>query len=61
MHASLSRSLPWISVRETGNASSPYLYQAQGLPVDYIISRDNQAVMGPQQIKDLDSDIARYL
>lgn len=53
--------LPWISVRETSSKSSPYLYEVQGLPVDYIISRDNQVVLGPRQIKDLDSDIARYL
>ncbi len=53
--------LPWISVRETGSSSSPYLYQVQGLPVDYIINRDNQVVLGPQQIKDLESDLAKYL
>ena len=53
--------LPWISVRETGRSSSPYLYQVQGLPVDYIINRENQVVMGPRQIKDLETDLAKYL
>ena len=53
--------LPWVSVRDDQGASNVYLYQKQTLPVNYIISRDNQVVMGPQQIKDLDSDIAKNL
>ncbi|MBR6980537.1 MAG: redoxin domain-containing protein [Prevotella sp.] len=53
--------LPWISVRDDRGASNVYLYQKQTLPINYIISRDNQVVMGPQQIKDLDADIAKYL
>ena len=53
--------LPWISVRDDRGASNVYLYQANTLPVDYIINRDNQVVMGPQQIKDLEADIAKYL
>ena len=53
--------LPWISVRDMNGASSAYLYQAQGLPIDYIINRANEAVMGPRQIKNLESDIAKYL
>lgn len=53
--------LPWISVRDDQGASNVYLYQKRSLPVDYIISRDNQVVMGPQQIKDLETDIAKYL
>ena len=53
--------LPWISVRDDRGASNVYLYQASTLPVDYIIDRDNQVVMGPQQIKDLAADIAKYL
>ena len=53
--------LPWVSVRDDQGASNVYLYQKQTLPVNYIISRDNQVVMGPQQIKDLDADIAKNL
>ncbi|MBO4822495.1 MAG: redoxin domain-containing protein [Prevotella sp.] len=53
--------LPWISVRDDQGVSNVYLYQKQTLPVNYIISRDNQVVMGPQQIKDLEADIAKYL
>ena len=53
--------LPWVSVRDTKGASNAYLYQAEGLPLDYIINRDNQVVLGPRQIKDLEADIARYL
>lgn len=53
--------LPWISVRDDGSATQAYLYQARTLPLDYIISRDNQVVLGPQQIKDLEADIAKYL
>ena len=53
--------LPWICVHEDGSASQSYLYQARTLPLDYIISRDNVLVLGPQQIKDLDADIARQL
>ena len=53
--------LPWISVRDEQGMSLPYLQQVQGLPVDYIISRDNSVVMGPAQIKDLDADVARYI
>ena len=52
--------LPWISVM--GDASvNVYLYDVQTLPVDYIINRNNQLVMGPREIKNLESDIARYL
>ena len=53
--------LPWISVRDDGSSVQAYLFQAQSLPIDYIISRDNQVVLGPRQIKDLESDIAKYL
>lgn len=53
--------LPWVSVRETGAVSHPYLYQATTLPVDYIINRANQVVKGPQQIKNLETDIAAEL
>ena len=53
--------LPWVSVRETGIASQPYLYQVTTLPVDYIINRANQVVKGPQQIKNLEADIAAQL
>lgn len=53
--------LPWVSVRETGIASQPYLYQVTTLPVDYIINRSNQVVKGPQQIKNLEADIAAQL
>ena len=53
--------LPWICVHDDGSASQSYLYQARTLPLDYIISRDNVLVLGPQQIKDLDADIARQL
>lgn len=53
--------LPWVSVRDDQGASNVYLYQKQSLPVNYIIDRDNQVVMGPQQIKDLETDIAKYL
>ena len=48
-------------MRDDRGASNVYLYQASTLPVDYIIDRDNQVVMGPQQIKDLAADIAKYL
>ena len=54
--------LPWISVRdETGVRSNAYLGAAPGVPCSFIINRSNEIVMGPAQIKDLDSDIARYL
>ena len=53
--------LPWISVRDDGTNTHTYLYQAQGLPIDYIISRDNKLELGPQQIKNLETDIAKYL
>lgn len=53
--------LPWISVRDDGSSTQAYLYQAQSLPIDYIISRDNQVVLGPRQIKNLEADIAKYL
>ena len=53
--------LPWVSVRDTKGASNAYLYQAEGLPLDFIINRENQLVLGPQQIKDLEADIAKYL
>lgn len=53
--------LPWISVRDDGSHTQTYLYQAQGLPIDYIISRDNKVEMGPRQIKNLETDIAKFL
>lgn len=53
--------LPWVSVRDDGSHTQTYLYQAQGLPIDYIISRDNEVVLGPRQIKNLEADIAKYL
>ena len=54
--------LPWISVYdESGARSSAYLTAAPGVPCSFIINRQNEIVMGPTQIKDLDSDIARYL
>lgn len=53
--------LPWISVRDDGTNTRSYLFQAQGLPIDYIISRDNKVELGPQQIKNLEADIAKYL
>ena len=53
--------LPWISVRDDQGASNSYLYQKQTLPINFIINRDNQVVMGPLQIKDLETDIAKYL
>lgn len=54
--------LPWISVRDAaGSGTQAYLYQAQSLPIDYIVSRDNIVVKGPRQIKDLESDIASQL
>ncbi len=42
-------------------AARPYLYQVQALPVSYIINRDNQVVMGPREITNLETDIAKYL
>ena len=53
--------LPWISVRDDGSHTQSYLFQAQNLPVDYIISRDNRVELGPQQIKNLETDIVKYL
>ena len=53
--------LPWVSVRDTRGASNAYLYMANSLPVDYIINRANQVVLGPAQIKNLETDIAAYL
>ena len=53
--------LPWVSVRDDKGASQPYLYQVQAVPVDYIINRDNQVVLGPREIKNLETDIAKYL
>ncbi|MBO4658989.1 MAG: AhpC/TSA family protein [Prevotella sp.] len=53
--------LPWVSVRDDRGASRPYLYQIQAVPVSYIINRDNQVVMGPREITNLESDIAKYL
>ena len=53
--------LPWICVHDDGSATQSYLYQARALPLDYLINRDNVLVLGPQQIKDLDADIARLL
>lgn len=54
--------LPWISVRDaSGSGTQAYLYQAQSLPIDYIVSRENMVVMGPRQIKNLESDIASQL
>ncbi|MBQ6228373.1 MAG: AhpC/TSA family protein [Prevotella sp.] len=53
--------LPWVSVRDDKGASQPYLYQVHAVPVDYIINRDNQVVLGPREIKNLETDIAKYL
>ena len=53
--------LPWISVRDNVGISQTYLHQVNSLPVDYIIDRSNAVVMGPQQIKDLEADLAKYL
>ena len=54
--------LPWISVRDDNGArSGAYLSAAPGVPCSFIISRSNEVVMGPNQIKDLDSDLARQL
>jgi peroxiredoxin len=53
--------LPWVSVLDDRGAARPYLYQVQALPVSYIINRDNQVVMGPREITNLDTDIAKYL
>ena len=53
--------LPWVSVRDDKGVSQPYLYQVQAVPVDYIINRDNQVVLGPREIKNLETDIAKYL
>lgn len=52
--------LPWISVMGDGSVNV-YLYGVETLPVDYIINRSNQLVMGPREIKDLEADITRYL
>lgn len=52
--------LPWISVKGDGSANV-YLYDIDSLPVDYIINRSNQLVMGPREIKNLEVDIARLL
>ena len=52
--------LPWISVRGDGSVNV-YLYDIQSFPVDYIINRSNQVVMGPREIKNLETDIAKYL
>ncbi|MBR5085047.1 MAG: DUF4369 domain-containing protein, partial [Prevotella sp.] len=52
--------LPWISVKGDGSANV-YLYDIDSLPVDYIINRSNQLVMGPREIKNLEADIARLL
>ena len=52
--------LPWISVKGDGSVNV-YLYEVETLPVDYIINRSNQVVMGPREIKDLETDIARLL
>ena len=53
--------LPWVSVRDDKGVSQPYLYQVQAVPLDYIINRDNQVVLGPREIKNLETDIAKYL
>ena len=53
--------LPWVSVLDDRGAARPYLYQVQALPVSYIINRDNQVVMGPREITNLETDIAKYL
>ena len=53
--------LPWVSVFDDKGAARPYLYQIQSLPVDYILNRDNQVVMGPREITNLESDLAKYL
>lgn len=53
--------LPWISVRDDGSNTQSYLHQAQSLPIDYIISRENKVELGPQQIKNIEADIAKFL
>lgn len=54
--------LPWINVRDTeGKNSLFYLNSAEGVPCSFIISRDNEVVMAPGQIKNLEADIAKYL
>ncbi len=55
-----TNALPWICVKADGS-ENVYLYEATTLPVDYIINRDNQLVMGPREIKNLEADIARQL
>lgn len=52
--------LPWVSVKGDGSVNV-YLYDIETLPVDYIINRNNQLVMGPREIKNLEADIARHL
>ena len=53
--------LPWINVRDDGHTSLFYLNSAEKVPCSFIISRDNEVVMSAKQIKDLETDIAKYL
>ena len=53
--------LPWINVRDDGHTSLFYLNSAEKVPCSFIISRDNEVVMSAKQIKNLDTDIAKYL
>lgn len=56
-----TEALPWISVRDDGTRTQAYLSAAPGVPCSFIIDRNNEVVMGPRQITNLDADIARYL
>ena len=53
--------LPWINVRDDGHTSLFYLNSAEKVPCSFIISRDNEVVMSAKQIKDLDTDVEKYL
>ncbi|MBR5687264.1 MAG: DUF4369 domain-containing protein [Prevotella sp.] len=54
--------LPWINVRDTeGKQSLFYLNSSESVPCSFIISRDNEVVMAPGQIKNLEADIAKFL
>ena len=53
--------LPWISVRDSEGRSNAYLSTVESVPCSFIINRDNQVVMGASAIKNLDTDIAKYL
>lgn len=56
-----TEALPWICVRDDGTRTQAYLSAAPGVPCSFIIDRNNEVVMGPRQITNLDADIARYL